>query len=221
MLAQVRAVVITDRRITGIEAITPRVAAILAAVPRGSVLIQIREKDLDGGPLLQLARDVLAVARPAGAPVWLNDRVDVALAAGADGVHLPEHGLALADARTIATTVGRPLALGVSRHTPDAARAAAHDGADLVQLGPIWATPHKGAPLGTDALAVRAELPPSARLVAVGGIDGPERARQAAAAGADAVALIRAAWNAADPGATLAAIVDAVDAGRAERRKPA
>src|SRR5690606_23493284 len=76
-----RVVVITNRRLLGGDALLARLAAILAAAPRGSVLVQVREKDLDGGPLLRLTRDVLAVARPAGAPVWVNDRVDVALAA--------------------------------------------------------------------------------------------------------------------------------------------
>src|SRR5688500_10427081 len=79
----------------------------VAGCPRGSVVVQIREKDLDGGPLLALVR----AAQPL-APVIVNDRVDVALAAGAAGVHLPEHGLAIDDARGLAPF----LLLGVSRH---------------------------------------------------------------------------------------------------------
>jgi thiamine-phosphate pyrophosphorylase len=180
------------------------------------VLIQIREKDLDGGPLLRLVRDVVSVARPAGAPVWVNDRVDVALVAGADGVHLPERGLSIADARAAVNAVGHTLAIGGSRHTPASVIAAGHEGAALVQFGPIWATPGKGEPLGADALAVRRELPFGTRLVAVGGIDGPARARHAALAGADAVALIRAAWQG-DP-EMIARLVEAVDAGAAARR---
>ena len=58
-------------------------------------------QDLDGGPLLALVREVIAVARPRGAEVWVNDRADVALAASAEGVHLPERGLAIADARAL------------------------------------------------------------------------------------------------------------------------
>lgn len=199
-----RVVVITDRGLaTG--SIPGRLAAILARVPRGSVAIQIREKDLDGGPLLRLARDLLAVARPAGAPVWINDRVDLALIAGADGVHLPETGLAIADARAVAR--GRTLAIGASRHTEAGVLAAAADGADVVQLGPIFATPGKQA-VGPAILGVRARLPATTRLVAVGGIDSPERAREAVAAGADAVAVIRAAWTAADPVGLVAAMID-------------
>jgi thiamine-phosphate pyrophosphorylase len=194
----IRVVVITDRTLC--SDLLARLAAILDAAPRGAVRVQIREKDLDGGPLLALAKDVLAIARPRGAEVWINDRADVALAAGADGVHLPETGLAIADARALG------LAVGASRHSSAAALAAARDGADVVHLGPIWETPSKRGALGPDALAVRLAVP----LVAVGGIDSPERAREAARAGADAVAVIRAAWCSDDPGKTIAALCAAV-----------
>ncbi len=170
----------------------------VAGCAPGSVAVQVREKDLDGGPLLQLVR----AAQPF-APVIVNDRLDVALAADAAGVHLPERGLSIADARALAPA----LRIGVSRHA-----APGDTGADLVQLGPIWPTPSKpdARPLGEVALAwPRGQ----ARLVAVGGIDSPERAERAAAAGADAVAIIRAAWT----GASLSAVVSAVDAGLACR----
>ena len=164
----------------------------------GSVIVQLRDKDLDGGPLLLLARAALPFA-----PVVVNDRIDVALAAGAHGIHLPERGVPLDDARALAPS----LLVGGARHAAplDAA-------ADLIQLGPIWATPSKpgAAVLGEPALAWPHG---AALLVAVGGIDVPERAERAAAAGADAVAVIRAAWT----GASLASFVAAVDAGLARR----
>jgi thiamine-phosphate pyrophosphorylase len=180
----------------------------LAGVPRGSVLIQVREKDLDGGPLLRLVHEVIEVARPAGARVFVNDRVDVALAAGADGVHLPERGLSIADARAAITAVGRELAIGCSRHSAAAVIEAAQQGAELVQYGPIWATPGKDTPIGVEALKL--DLAAS-RLVAVGGIDGPARARMAALAGAEAVAVIRAAWQ--SPPNLIGQLVEAVEAG--------
>lgn len=201
-----RVVVITDRRQYASEEIAGRIAAILAVVPRGSVMIQVREKDLDGGPLLRLVREVIEVAQPAGAPVWVNDRADVARIAGAQGVHLPERGLAIADARAAAPG----LAVGCSRHTQAAALAAARDGAELIQLGPVFATPGKPDPIGVDVL----RFTMSARLVAVGGIDSVDRALAAARAGADAVAVIRAAWTRDDPGALIAAMVAAVDRAR-------
>jgi thiamine-phosphate pyrophosphorylase len=182
------------------------IARMLARFP--GAIVQVREKDLDGGPLLALVREALAT----GARVLVNDRVDVALAAGAHGVHLPERGLALADARALLP----PGALvGVSRHDLAGVAAAAAAGADLIQLGPIWPSPGKSAPLGTGALRdardaieprrdsaallagseSRLALTGRAQLVAVGGIDCEARARDALAAGADAVAAIRWAWD--------------------------
>lgn len=181
-----RVIVLTDRRLVPIADIPARLAALLGTVPPGSVAVQVREKDLDGGPLLALVRAVIDVARPAGCEVWVNDRVDVALAAGADGVHLPEHGLSIDAARRLGS-----LKIGCSRHTRDGVLAAASAGADVVQLGPIHAVPGKSEPLGTEALAIAM---PAARLVAVGGIDSPARAADAIRAGAHAVAVIRAAW---------------------------
>ncbi len=165
---------ITDRRLGD-----PRKQ--LARLALDGVHVQIREKDLEGRALLALVRDVMSL----GAPVWVNDRVDVARIANAHGVHLPETGLALADARLAGAT-----RIGCSRHS--AADALAAD-CELVQLGPIFATPGKGPPLGAEALAIATR----ATLVAVGGIDSPERAAAAIAAGADAIAVIRAAH---DPG---------------------
>ena len=237
-----RVVVITDRRLFGSEEIAGRLAAILRAVPRGSVAIQVREKDLDGGPLLALVREIQEVAQPSGAPIWINDRLDVALAANVHGVHLPEHGLSIDQALTICASVAatshdssfayeesveldvrsalaarQGLAIGCSRHTREAVIAAATTGASLVQLGPIWATPGKSTPLGPAVLSVRRELPPHVALVAVGGIDRAQRAREAALAGADAVAVIRAAWEGDRAPQRIAELVEAVEAGMGAR----
>lgn len=228
----VRVVVITDRRLYGSEELAAQIARILRAVPRGTVAIQVREKDLDGGPLATLVREILEVATPASAPVWVNGRLDVALATGAFGVHLPENGLSIEDAITacikpsadfadeesveydVKSALARRegLAIGCSRHSLGSALEAAIAGAALVQLGPIFATPNKGAPLGPEVLAVRAALPAHTTLVGVGGIDSAERARQTAYAGADAVAVIRAAWREDGP-QQIAALVEAVEAG--------
>lgn len=203
-------ILVTDRRLVPATDLPARIAAILAAVPPGSVAIQVREKDLDGGPLLALVRAVIAIARPLAAPVWVNDRVDVALAAGADGVHLPERGLSIEHARVLAREARHPLAIGCSRHTATATLAAAAAGAVLVQLGPIWSVPDKGAPLTSSVLALSRDLPATTRLVAVGGIHTPERAREVASAGAHAVAVIRAAWQSADAPALIASIVQSM-----------
>ncbi len=222
-LAALRVVAISDRRLmvpaemfagpwTAVaQAFGDAVARAVAGCVPGSVVVQIREKDLDGGLLLQLVR----AAQPF-APILVNDRVDVALAAGAAGVHLPERGLAIADARALAPS----LLVGVSRHhdtianpasaVPDAGRDPGSP--DLIQLGPIWPTPSKPTVPGLGEAAL-AWPHGAAALVAVGGIDTPARASVAAAAGADAVAVIRAAWS----GASLAPFVAAVEAGRSRR----
>lgn len=205
-----RLVIITDRTLVPADEVVQRLAAAIAAVPKGSVLIQVREKGMDGGPLVELVRSII----PLGAPVWVNDRLDVALAAHAPGVHVPERSLGVIEARRGASITGVGIAVGCSRHS--VAKTITVDTAehpDLIQLGPIWPTPSKAAlgdPLGPGVLEARRALSDRVQLVAVGGIDSPERAREAAAAGADAVAVIRAFWTAPDPAAAAAALVGAM-----------
>lgn len=220
-LSSVRVVAITSGQHVAHAQLPSRVAALAAAAPRGTLAFQVREKELDGAPLFDLVRAVVAAARPFGALVLVNDRVDVALAAGADGVHLPERGMGPADARAVAALAQRSLLVGCSRHTPDAAAAATRDGADLVQLGPVWPTPGKDTPCGLEAIAAtHAQRTAGGCLVAVGGIDSLERAYQAARAGADAIAAIRGIWQPRDPGGLLARLIEAVELGRAGMPAP-
>jgi thiamine-phosphate pyrophosphorylase len=205
--------IVTDRRLVSGAAMLERLAAMLEVVSGAGAIVQVREKDLDGAALLALARDVVTVARPHGAAVLINDRLDVALAAGADGVHLPETGLTIADARRVAAACGRSIVVGCSRHSAAGAAEAARAGADLVVLGPVWATPSKAgllAPLGPGALTdARAAMPSVVALVAIGGIETAARAAVARQAGATAVAAIRALWTAEDPAAAARALADA------------
>lgn len=202
ILSAVRVVAITDRNLMGDGWPDDFGAAIERAVhgcPPGSVLIQVREKDLDGQRLLDLIKTARRFAR-----VIVNDRVDVAIAADAIAVHLPEDGMTVAEARSLFNGI-----VGVSRHS---VADIADTGADLVHLGPIWATPSKPdvTPLGPAALA---SPHGAAKLVAIGGIDTPDRAREATRAGADAIALIRGAWT----GESLVSFVTAVEQGLALR----
>jgi thiamine-phosphate pyrophosphorylase len=190
-----RLVIVTDRRQA--RDLPAQLDAMLAAIPPHGAIVQVREKDLGGAALLAITQEVVDVARDR-ARVLVNDRLDVALAAGADGVHLPENGMPIADARALGARI-----VGCSRHSPAAARAALAAGADLVLLGPIYATPSKaayGAPLGVGALAG------GARVYAIGGIETAEQAAACRAAGADGVAAIRALWTAPDPGAVARAL---------------
>jgi thiamine-phosphate pyrophosphorylase len=197
-----------ERRGVELEA---ALAAALGVIPPGGCAVQVRAKDLDTPALLALCRRVLAVARPRGAKVLVNDRLDVALAAGADGVHLPEAGFSVAEARRAA---GRaPLLIGRSTHDAPAAASAAREGADLVVLGPIFETPSKrafGPPLGVAALGQAAdELSrhgTPCRLFALGGITDVDRAASCIAAGAHGVAAVRAVLDAPDPAAAAAAL---------------
>ena len=153
-----------------------RVAAALGELPDAAV--QLRAKRLDGSALFAAARQLRAIA-----PILVvNDRADVALAAGADGVHLPARGLPAADARVL---VGAGRIVGVSTHSREEAIAAARAGADYVVYGPVWPTGggEKAPAVGLDALAevVRACAPMP--VFALGGVDA-DRARAAFAVGA-------------------------------------
>lgn len=182
-----------------------RAGAIEAALDAGVDTIQLRDRDAAGGALLAAATSLRAATARRGARLVVNDRVDVALAADADGVHLPAASFSVADARRL---LGAARLIGRSTHSVAEAVAAGRDGADYVVLGPIFATPSKaryGAPLGLDALTAAATLP----IVAIGGITA-ERAARARDAGAQGIAVVRAILDADNPGAAAAALVAAL-----------
>ena len=142
---------VTDRRAAGGRPIADLVRAAVAA---GADMVQIREKDLGGGPLLLLVKEAVAIAREAGARcrIIVNDRLDVALAAKASGAHLPAEGLPVGEARR---KVGARFLLGRSVHSLAEARQAEKEKADYLIFGPIFATPSKaglGAPHGPEGL---------------------------------------------------------------------
>jgi thiamine-phosphate pyrophosphorylase len=212
-----RIMLVTDRQQAAGRELVELVDAALAALPPARAIVQLREKDLAPRDLYALARRLLEVTHHHRCLLLVNDRIDVALAAGADGVHLPEKGLPIAVARRL----GRPgsFIIGVSVHGPDAAGAAARDGADLVVCGPVWDTPSKrglGEPLGEAALAQAqraiAATGAAARLYAIGGVTGPERAMAAMRAGAYGVAVVRAIAAAEDPAQAARALHAALPA---------
>jgi thiamine-phosphate pyrophosphorylase len=166
--------------------------AIAGAARAGCQLIQIREKDLDGRALGRATREAIAAARPWGARILVNDRLDVALATGADGVHLRTTSLVAGEVRRAAERAGRSdLLIGVSTHGVAEARMAAAGGADFIVTGPVYETASKigyGPPLGLEGLAgiCRAvEIP----VIGLGGI-GAENFRPVLAAGAAGIAGI-------------------------------
>ncbi len=152
--------------------------------------VQVREKDLGDRELYDFVRRIRDEW-----PRWLlvNGRADVALAAGADGVHLPAAGIPVA---TLRRRFGAEILIGVSTHHPGEVAEAARDGASYATFGPVFATPSKmryGAPPGLQGLrqAAKHDLP----VVALGGI-GPRQVLEVAAAGASGVAAIRAVHDA-------------------------
>lgn len=196
---------ITDRHLAA--DLPARVDAAIAGVPPGRVAIQLREKDLCARDLLALARSLARVCHARGQLLLVNDRLDVAMAAGADGVHLPSAGVAPVDARRL---LGPAALVGVSCHSAaDVARARA-GGASYATLSPIYDTPSKrayGPPLGLAALraASAAGLP----LVALGGVDAA-RVAEVVRAGASGVAAIRAWLDPREPAAAVRALLAGV-----------
>ena len=167
-----------------------------AAVAGGCRLVQLREKEWPSGRLLPLAERLRARCRAAGATFIVNDRVDLALAVGADGVHLGQDDLPAKAARPLL----RPgMILGISTHSVAQARAAQADGADYVAVGSMFATGSKAEfeLVGTDLLRkLRGEI--RVPLIGIGGITH-DNVREVIAAGADGVAVISAVCAADDP----------------------
>jgi thiamine-phosphate pyrophosphorylase len=182
----------------------PAARAALAALPRGTAAIQLRDKAATGRALLDAAAALVAFARPLGAPVLINDRADVALAAGAAGVHLPAQGLSPADARAL---LGPQALIGVSCHSvEEIARAG---GADFCVFGPVFETPGKTARgLAALRLAARSIALP---VLAIGGVDA-SNAAACLEAGARGLACIRSVVAARDPAAAAIALWQAVSA---------
>jgi thiamine-phosphate pyrophosphorylase len=168
-----------------------------AALQGGVRAVQLREKDLSAAALLPLAEALRALTRRYGARLLINDRIDVALAVAADGVHLGGHSLPVAVARRL---LGPQRLLGVSTHQRDEIAAAATAGADFVTFGPVFATPSKlpyGPPVGLEALCLACQNSPLP-VFALGGIK-PCHLAAVQASGAAGTAVIAAIIAADDP----------------------
>lgn len=164
--------------------------AVEKALQGGVRAIQLREKALDAKGLLKLAKELRALTEGYGARLIINDRADVALLSGADGVHLGQKSIAPVDARKI---LGEKMLIGVSTHSVDEAVRARDGGADFITIGPVYHTPSKapyGAPIGAGMIReVKgvADIP----TYAIGGID-KDNLKKAVENGADGVAVISA-----------------------------
>jgi len=153
-------------------------------------LVQIREKALTARALFELAARAASLARGSETRVVLNDRADIARAAGCDGVHLTTRSL---EAGVVRRAFGEEFLIGVSAHTLGEARAASEGGADFAVFGPVFDTPSKrayGPPVGLEALGEAASALSPFPLVALGGVD-ETNAGECFEAGAEGVAAIR------------------------------
>jgi thiamine-phosphate pyrophosphorylase len=177
---------ITDRK----QARMPLPEAVRLALKGGVRAVQLREKDLPIRELLGLSRELRGITREFKARLFVNDRVDVAVAVDADGVHLGHQSMPVDAVRKI---VGPRMLIAVSTHTVKEAQEAEQGGADFITFGPVFMTPSKarhGAPVGPEALK---ELKKRIR-IPVFGLGGITRKNmhEVMQAGADGIAMISA-----------------------------
>jgi len=205
-LRAVRLYLIMDAR----PRVTPLEEFLARSIQAGVGMVQLREKQLNDAELLATARRCAAVSRRLGALFIVNDRLDVALAAQADGVHVGQDDLPIDDIRALA---GEQFIVGLSTHSPAQIAHAQSQAADYVGVGPVHETPTKpGRPaVGLELVryaAANSDLP----FFAIGGLD-PGNVADAVAAGARGISVLRCVTQAEDPAAIVRALIDQIPAG--------
>lgn len=200
---------ILDRSVARGRQLPELLEAVLAG---GGRLVQLREKELPLSELLPLTQRLVRRCREVGATLIVNDRADLALAAGAHGLHVGQDDLPAPHARAV---LAPGMLLGVSTHDPEQARQAVRDGADYVAVGSIFPTTSKaGFQLVGPDLIRRVRPDVSVPLVGIGGITA-DNASAVLAAGADSVAVISALCAAPDPEAATRAFLARIAPGAA------
>jgi len=176
---------ITDTEVSGL----PHAEQVRRLAAGGARFIQIRDKNVSGREFYESALSALEIARSVGVKIIINDRVDIALAIRADGVHLGQDDLPPAEARKI---LGENAIVGFSTHTVEQALAAANEPIDYIAIGPIYPTTSKTNPddvLGISGLKMVRQAIPAIQLVAIGGITHANIS-DVFATGADSAAVI-------------------------------
>ena len=193
-LAQARLYFVTDS--------TTAESVLRAALEGGVDMLQLRDRSLGDDALVAAAGRFRSLCHEHGALLWVNDRPDIALRASADGVHLGQEDMPVAEARAL---LGDELLIGVSTHSPEQLEAAVGQGADQLSVGPVWETPTKpGRPAtGLDYVRHAALRDPPVPWVALGGIDA-RHVHAVVAAGARRAVVVRALRDARDPRAAAA-----------------
>ena len=187
MMSSLALYVVTDEVVSGGRS---HLECARAAVAGGADAVQLREKAHPAGEIFAIARAIRAVTAGTGTIFIVNDRLDIALAAGADGVHLGQDDLPVAAARRMAPS---PFLIGASVGSAEEARRAERDGADYVAVSPVFATGSKADAGDGHGLAAVAAVRRAVRIpvIGIGGI-GPANAADVVRAGADGCAVISA-----------------------------
>lgn len=183
---------VTDRAWVGRQTLYEQVEA---AIRGGATCVQLREKQMDKEAFLAEARQIAALCKARGVPFIINDDLDIALACGADGVHVGQDDMPAAEVRRRA---GRDLIVGVSAHNVAEARKAAADGADYLGAGAVFATSTKQdvtalSHEGLKAICDAVDIP----VVAIGGINA-HNISELKGTGVDGVAVVSALFGADD-----------------------
>lgn len=187
----------------------PLTAVVRQALEGGIRAVQLREKDLPAAELYRLATKLRSITSEFDARLIINDRLDIAMAAGADGVHIGINSLPVAVARSV---MGKDKIICYSAHDVDEALSAQADGADFVTFGPVYHTPSKieyGEPCGVKKLADAV----SALNIPVIGLGGISEANvtDALSAGIRGVAVISAVLAAVDPRAAASSLLKKIE----------
>ena len=183
---------VTDRAWTGKQTLYEQVEA---ALKGGVTCVQLREKELDETAFLQEAKELCALCRRYGVPFLVNDNVEIAIACGADGIHVGQEDLAAGEVRR---RVGENMILGVSVHTVEEAFQAVRDGADYLGLGAVFPTSTKTdvEQMSNETLRAICDAV-NVPIVAIGGINRGNILKLAGS-GVDGVALVSAIFSAED-----------------------
>ena len=190
------------------DASTPA-TVLRAALEGGADMLQLRDPSLGPSELLRAAEAFRALCDEHGALFFVNDDPGLAVAAGADGVHVGQSDAGVAEARE---ATGGELLVGLSTHSPEQLEKGIASGADQLSVGPVWETPTKpGRPAaGLDYVRHAARRNPPVPWFAIGGVDS-ENVCEVADAGAERVVVVRAIRDAADPRAAAAHIRAALE----------
>jgi thiamine-phosphate pyrophosphorylase len=199
-LATLRLVVVTSAAEHGSAAVTERLRTLLAAARPGTVLVQLRDRELSAGQRLAWGRQLRELTRTRGQALLINDRLDLARLVDSDGVHLPESGMRAAVARSyqLAAPGAPPPLVFRAAHAPAALVVCAQDAPDAWVIAPVFAA-RKGRPaLGSDGLREAVRLAAGRPVFALGGVNA-HNAREVLALGAQGVAVQGALFEPVEP----------------------